>query len=250
MNLAAFRGAKRAAGAGLLALFMFGSGVTGAAAASLRVSPVLIDVVAPGAAAALRLRNGGQRPTHAQIRVFRWEQVGGQERLVPTNDVVASPPIVQLQPGKEYVVRVVRLSKRPVRSEESYRLLVDELPQPKGSIGGAVNLAVRQSIPVFFGPNDRSAPPLDWSVERAGDQVSVVVRNGGNRRARISELALAAGGRRASFGDGLVGYALAGSTMRWTLPGRSNIASGSGKVGISAQTDLGPITSAASVRPR
>jgi len=74
------------------------------------------------------LRNEGTTPINAQIRVFRWSLVNGQEKLEPTDDVVASPPSVTLTPKGQYIARIVRVSKQPVAGEESYRLLVDQLP--------------------------------------------------------------------------------------------------------------------------
>jgi fimbrial chaperone protein len=63
-----------------------------ACAASLQVAPVLLDIAAPAAAAMVTLRNTGATPIATQIRVFRWVQEEGRERLEPTADVVASPP--------------------------------------------------------------------------------------------------------------------------------------------------------------
>ena len=60
-----------------------------AGAGSLQIEPVLIDVTAPGAASAVTLRNEGTTPINAQIRVFRWSLINGQEKLEPTEDVFA-----------------------------------------------------------------------------------------------------------------------------------------------------------------
>ena len=75
---------------------------------------------------------------------------GGKEVLSPTNDVVASPPAMKLQPNQEITVRLVRKAKRPVRSgKECYRVLVDQLPTKKPG-GGTVGFVIRQSIPLCF----------------------------------------------------------------------------------------------------
>ena len=87
------------------ALFAFACGP--AAAGSLQVEPVLLDVTAPGAASTVTLRNEGTQPINAQIRVFRWSLVDGQEKLEPTDAVVASPPSVTLTPKGQYIARVV-----------------------------------------------------------------------------------------------------------------------------------------------
>lgn len=97
-------------------------------AASLRVAPVVLDLRAPTAASTIRIWNDARRPINVQIRVFRWVQRNGEDAYEQTNDVVASPPITTLRPGGENLVRIVRTSKRPVDGEESYRLVVDELP--------------------------------------------------------------------------------------------------------------------------
>src|SRR4051812_23852746 len=140
-----------------------------ASAGSLQIEPVLIDITAPGAASTVTLRNEGATPINAQIRVFRWSLVDGQEKFEPTEDVVASPPSVSLTPKTQYIARIVRVTKRPVTGEESYRLLVDQLPDLSQQKNGAVNLLVRYSIPVFFGASDKKAPAVSWSVAVKGD---------------------------------------------------------------------------------
>ncbi|MFZ0495263.1 MAG: fimbria/pilus periplasmic chaperone [Methylocella sp.] len=146
VTIAPTRKISRAFGVLLLPAWFAASG---ASAASLQAAPVLLEVVAPAAAATVTLRNNGAKPIATQVRVFRWIQEAGVERLEPTEDVVASPPAVELQPGEDYVARVVRVTKKPVEGEEAYRLFVDELPEaPQGR--HTVNLVVRHSIPLFF----------------------------------------------------------------------------------------------------
>lgn len=97
-----------------------------AAAASLQVTPILVDVAAEGAAAtSVTLKNSSGKPVNAQLRVFRWTQANGQDQYEETTDVAASPPMVTMKPNGEYVIRVVRTSRAPVHGEESYRLVAD-----------------------------------------------------------------------------------------------------------------------------
>ena len=222
-----------------------------ASAGSLQVEPVLVDVTAPGAASTLTLRNEGATPINAQIRVFRWSLVDGQEKLEPTDDVVASPPSVTLTPKGQYIARVVRVSKQPVMGEESYRLLIDQLPDLSQQKNGAVNLLVRYSIPVFFGAPDKKSPTVAWSLAIKGDKITLIARNNGERRLRISALNLRdANGKSISFGNGLAGYALGQSTKSWTAPGSARGFATNGSASISAQSDNGPIQAVASVTGR
>jgi fimbrial chaperone protein len=214
-------------------------------AGSLQIEPVLIDVAAPGAASTVSLRNDGAAPINAQIRIFRWSQVDGKERLEPTDDVVASPPAVALAPKANYVARIVRVTKRPISGEESYRVLIDQLPAPTQQRGNAVNLLVRYSIPVFFGASDRRDPAVAWSVTVSGNKVKVTARNDGDRRIRIASLNIRnAKGKTVSFGKGLVGYVLGKSTADWTVPAGGFVAEGA--ISINAQSDTGSVDTVAS----
>jgi fimbrial chaperone protein len=232
---------KTAAAAVLLA-----AAFSPAQAGSLQVEPVTLDVTAPGAASTITLHNSSSTPIHAQIRVFRWSLVNGEEKLEPTNDVVASPPSVTLAPNAKNLARVVRVAKAPVVGEESYRLLVDQLPDLSQQKNGAVNLMVRYSLPVFFGAANKKSPTLAWSVAVKGDKVTLAAHNTGDRRLRISALTVKDGsGRSISLGTGLAGYALGQSTKSWIIPGRGFAASGSAS--ISAQSDGGPVQAVASI---
>jgi fimbrial chaperone protein len=219
-----------------------------AGAASLQVEPVLVEVAAPGAASTVTLRNEGATPITAQIRVYRWSQADGQEKLEPTDDVVASPPAATLAPGSKHVVRIVRVARGPAPREESYRLFVDQLPNVAQQRNGSVNLIVRHSIPVFFRAQDPGAASIAWSTEISKRNLIVTARNTGGRRLRIAALKVSdEKGSNVTFADGLVGYALAGSTMRWSTPlgGRSF---GGGQVSVSAQGDTGPIHATAPLK--
>lgn len=215
-------------------------------AASLSVAPISVEVLAPGATTTFTLRNDSERPLDTQIRVFRWTQVDGEEKLVPSTDVVASPPLVSIQPKADYTVRIVRVTKTPVVGEESYRLLVDELPDPARRRNAAVNIVLRYSIPIFFVAGESSEAKLSWTIQPKGGRAYLVAINSGDRRVRISRLQIRdAAGKTVSFGDGLAGYALGRSTMRWLVPRTTGAFGLNGLVTVSAQGDLGPIVASA-----
>jgi len=220
-----------------------------ARAGSLQVEPILVDVTAPGAASTVTLHNAGTTPINAQVRVFRWSMINGEEKLEPTDEVVASPPSVTLAPDGKYIARIVRVSKQPVVGEESYRLLVDQLPDLAQQKNGSVSLMVRYSIPVFFGAANKKNPTVTWSLAVKGDKVTIMARNTGDRRLRIAGLTLRdQQGKSIKLGDGLNGYALGQSTKTWTVPGHGFAARGSAT--ISGLSDGGPIQAAATIASR
>ncbi|RUV68975.1 MAG: molecular chaperone [Mesorhizobium sp.] len=208
-------------------------------AASLRVAPVVLDLRAPTAASTIRIWNDARRPINVQVRVLRWTQQNGEDTYQTTNDVVASPPITTLRPGGENLVRIVRTSKRPVDGEESYRLVVDELPDPSRRVAGTVVLVVRHSIPVFFATTDAPGASPSWSVQQRRGGYLVTVRNRGSMRLKISNLALSSGGRAVARREGLVGYALGNSTAKWFVPATGRGRPSGGSVSISADSEAG-----------
>ena len=218
-------------------------------ASSVQVKPTLVDVIAPGAASIVKLRNQGTTPETVQIRIFRWTQTNDQDTLATTQDVVASPPAVTLAPNTDYVARVVRVSKQPVVGEEAYRMLVDVLPDSARSRSGVVEFLVRQSIPVFFASPERTPPAVDWTIARRGQHLYLIAHNKGDSRLRISALSLSdAHGNKVSFGAGLVGYVLGRSTMRWVVPAGGGRLSLKAAISLSAQGNEGAIHATAAVQ--
>jgi fimbrial chaperone protein len=211
-------------------------------AASLQVAPVLVEVPAPGTASTLKLRNEGTKPLDAQIRIFRWTQVDGADQLTPTDDVAASPPLASLRPGTDYTVRVVRTSKEPVAREESYRLLIDELPAPNTGSAATVNIDLRYSIPVFFTVAGGAPPKLTFDLQQRAGKPTIVVSNAGDRRVRLAKLKFTDGkGAVANFGDGLAGYVLGHSSRSFDVPPSARGFGSGGVVSLSALSDAGPI---------
>ncbi len=193
----------------------------GAEAASLGVTPVTVSRIAPAGAGALTLTNNGTRPINVQIRVFRWQQQGSSETLVPTTDVVVSPPMTVLTPGMHYTVRVVRIARTPVVGEESYRVFVDELPDLSVRTPNTVRLVLRYSIPVFFAASDAAPARVAWDVRYHGGQFSLAAVNSGATRMQVAGVSLKdAAGATYTIADGLVGYVLGGSAMKWNLRAR------------------------------
>lgn len=217
-------------------------------AASLQVSPVSLELPASVKASQLTLHNLGDAPIDAQIRVFHWTQQDGEERLTPSSDLVASPPAATLSPGQDYTVRVVRVSEKPVDSEESYRLLVDELPQSSPQPGKNVNFVVRYSIPIFFA-HTNTDPQLVWTAYSQNGRLVLRVRNDGARHIRISALSVESpSGASISFGSGLVGYVLAHSATRWTGPAAPKGMIPGTTLRITAQGDNGEISATAAMQ--
>jgi len=230
-----------------LAMLVLGSGQ--AMASSLQVTPVRIQVETPAAASTITVSNPGDAPLAAQLRIFKWTRVNGEDTLEPTKDVVASPPLARLAPGQPYVVRIIRVNKKPVDGEETYRLLVDEIPNPQAlapSFGP--RFAIRHSIPVFF-TDPAANPKLSWAAVIKKGKLILEARNEGGRRVRISALKVTNGsGAPLSFGDGFLDYVFARSSEQWTATVPLKGFAPGGNITILAQGDKGLIKATAKIQ--
>ena len=202
---------------GILVLLVMARGVI---AASLQVSPTSIFIAAERTASGLTLSNGGTQPLHAQVRVFLWSQANGEERLEATTDVAISPPMLELPPGAQQLVRVIRLTPPPADVEQSYRIIVDELPEGRAAVEGqGLQFVLRYSIPVFLSPlNPAISPLLHTTLSYENGETFLEVGNQGNGHAQLSDLALVRADNRQLIAPGLSGYVLPGQRRRWLLP--------------------------------
>lgn len=184
-----------------------------ALAAGLQISPISITIPADKRADEVWLRNTSTEVVHAQVRVYHWSQAEGEDVLVPDQHMVASPPMVQLQPGQQQLVRLVRVGplSAPAVNERTYRVLIDELPIQRTAAKAGLDFVFRYSVPVFIAGTAPAQPQLDWSVQEADGQAWLRVANSGTSRAQLANIEYTPhGGQTVMAMNGLAGYVLAG----------------------------------------
>lgn len=236
---------KPRANPSLLVLAALVLSITGGAhAASLQVAPTSVVVQARENASGLTLSKTGNANLHAQVRVYRWTQVDGEDRLEETREVAVSPPMIKLAAGAQQLVRIIRLGA-PGQAEASYRVIVDELPVDAGGDGGAakpgLQFALRYSVPVFLMPAGAGgvAPDLHARMVDDGGRRWLEVRNAGTGHAQLADLDFVdVAGHRTSVGAGLAGYVLAGQARRWPLPAALDDAGGRFEARINGEADV------------
>ncbi|MFI5444135.1 molecular chaperone [Polaromonas sp. UC242_47] len=202
-----------------------------ASAASLQVAPISLEFSPKEQAQSIWLSNTGTAPVRAQERVQQWTQTAEGDQLAPTRELVASPPVVEIAPGDRQMIRIIRLQGGVPAREESYRLIVDELPSagvagPSGAAPAGLQFLLRYSVPVFVSPVEPlpvTGKPSDISALSASLQSGppapvLTIVNHGTQRVKISQLVhVDKQGRRTTLVPGLLGYVLAGQRMQWPL---------------------------------
>ncbi|SAL42151.1 exported fimbriae-related chaperone [Caballeronia peredens] len=195
-------------------------------AGSLQVSPIRVDLSAEQPAAVMKLHNRGTEPITAQVRVFGWSQTLDEDRLDDAQGIVASPPIISIPAGGDQTVRILRTNREAPKGEETYRLLVDEIPETQTAHTTGVRMQLRYSVPVFAGAPDGSRlPKVAFTLEHAGQPgdakaTRLVLRasNADSAHAQLCQVRIEwPDGRTTEVAPGLLGYTLAHATRQWPI---------------------------------
>ncbi|HEY6817555.1 MAG TPA: fimbria/pilus periplasmic chaperone [Croceibacterium sp.] len=197
------------------AVALTGVSVGPAHASGLQVEPTSVTIAERSEE--MWLINTGDAPLQAQVRVYRWVQDAEGERLEPTEDLLASPPMAQLAPGSRRLVRLVSTGAKSC--EDTFRLAIDELPAPQSETAG-LRYVMHYSVPVFVTPErcEAMAPQLSWRIETRGPEARLVVDNGGTMHAQLADLTfIDPNGQRTPLTPGLLGYVLAEAQMGFAL---------------------------------
>lgn len=192
---------------------------TPAQAGHFSVSPVRIYMGARERATAVTLTNEGDTELVMQADIYQWRQHSdGQDELVLSEDMILSSPIVKLAPRSRQVVRLALLRPRPQGKEETFRLIVRELPEALPSDDSVkLRIAMAFSMPVFVSPPGAKRE-LQCVVERdPGAGARAVCENQGTAYAQPVDFVLqgASGQALASSPNG--GYVLPGIRRAFDL---------------------------------
>ncbi|MNZ14319.1 hypothetical protein D3C78_312370 [compost metagenome] len=190
-------------------------------AASIRLSPVSIEILNDQSASSISLYNQSNESTDLQVRVFEWRQNAGQDQLIPTDEIAVSPPFLKLQPNDSYNLRVVRINPAPVSGEQTYRIIIDELPKPidNRKADQGINVLLRSSLPLFV-VNKDAITKLTWSIQQEQNTSSLMISNVGNRHALLNNLTLVDVTENKSYAikvNTVNGYILAGKARSFNI---------------------------------
>ena len=177
-------------------------------AAGFDARPVTIETRG-GNVASITMTNPGDRKIYLQNSVHEWRQdPSGRDVLSESAAAIISPPGMWIQPGATYNLRI---QLPPASDRElAFRVILQQLPDKSEIQAGRIVFAVTQSLPAFAEP---AQPTPALLRARLIDPRHLLISNEGGRRARLADIK--ADGQM--VGPGLVGYALAHSSVRVAL---------------------------------
>lgn len=207
-------------------------GGVGACAASLEVSPLLLEVPPGTNIATYRLRNSSDVEVGVQVTAYSWKQSDTNDEMTPAENLMIVPAIVSVPAGQEQLVRVALRAERPDR-ELSYRVHFQELPARSQEGAVVVQTLLRLNVPLFFVSSSGKRTYEAQLVADNESEMAVVIANTGSRFLRVSQLTLrSADGKVIAAKSGPL-YVLPGATRKWLLESKKDVNRG----GAAAQSE-------------
>jgi len=188
--------------------------------ASFRVAPVRINLDRETKSIALTVQNEDEEKLTVQVDAMEWSQdESGEDVYKPTKDIVFFPKMINVEKGKERVIRVGYDGKADEK-EKTYRLFLEELPEPPKPNQTYVSMVIRMGIPIFISP---ATEVRESSIERTSmskGKLEVTVRNNGNSHIMVDKIKAVgsdAAGANVFTTEASGWYILAGHTVSYPV---------------------------------
>lgn len=199
------------------------------AAAQALISPVVVLFGPRQKIATVRITLSDQasRPMRLQAQLLQWRQdLHGNAVTQPSEDLIVTPRIAELQPGQQQVLRVALRGSLPAESEMAYRLVLEDVGElPRVELEGAsVSIRMAYDLPVMVPPRGPVVTGLRWRPCPAGpapgavSAVCVQLANAGNRHVKVQSITIAGEGWQESLKLKEAEAVLSGTERQWTIP--------------------------------
>jgi fimbrial chaperone protein len=209
-----------------------------AQAGAFVVSPVRVTLSNKQKVASLTVVNQGAEKTTIQLEALAWSQdEHGKDVLVPTKNILANPPVFTLEPNAKQVIRLGLRKPSIGINEESYRLILQEVPPPlkEGFMG--LSVALRMSVPIFVMPTEPIKPAMLWQLKLGAEGLKLLGENQGLGHVQVLSLELYPQEKPPLFNKQAVSYLLPQQKREWPINNKT--LSVGMPVLLKAQTDVG-----------
>ena len=190
-----------------------------AAASTLSVAPVRIELSPTVSTAVLTLRNPDDAPVTVQATPAAWSQQDQQDQLADTHDVLVTPPLFTIPPKGHQIVRVALLRKPDTSRELDYRLVLAEIPPPGTPESTGLRFALRITMPVFVAAPVPTAPDLTWQHSWLADgTLRIEAHNNGTAHIQVIDFDVQTADQAARVvHTDAARYLLPGSSAHWEI---------------------------------
>lgn len=154
-----------------------------------RVTPIRLDFDKEAKSAVITVSNDSADKVHLQIKAMEWVQdAEGKDKYNDTSDIVYFPKIMVLEKNEEKILRA-GIKTAALEKEKTYRLFIEEIPEPSKAEGAKVAIALRFGVPIFVKPQKEETKGEIEKLEMSkGGALKAVVKNSGNVHFMISSI--------------------------------------------------------------
>ena len=162
-----------------------------AAAGVWRVIPILLEFDQKTRSGVITLHNEGENKVSLQINSMAWSQdSAGKDQYLDDAELIFFPRLLTIEPGKSQVLRV-GLQIPATAVEKTYRLFIEEIPEPrKAEQGATIAIALRFGVPIYAAPLMSEVRGEFAEATLAKGTVATVIKNSGNVHFRIQSVQL------------------------------------------------------------
>jgi len=148
--------------------------------ANFSVSPVRIFFDSKNRITILTIKNESEEKLTLQLRAYKWQQdEEGKDIYLPTKDIIFFPKIFKIQNDEEKLIRI-GTKIPPGRHEKTYRLYIEEIPEPHTIETTAVRILLKVGVPVFISPLKTVTKGSIEKVEMRNGSLFITAKNEGN----------------------------------------------------------------------
>jgi fimbrial chaperone protein len=210
-----------------------------------RVTPIRLDLGRQAKSGVITIINEAADKLQVQLKAFEWTQdAEGKDHYAETNDILFFPRILIFDKAEERIVRAgIRMPA--VAAEKTYRLFIEEIPEPKKAEGANVAIAIRFGVPIFVRPVKEEAKGEIEKIGMAQGTVQARVKNTGNVHFIVQSVGVK--GRNAKgeaiFSKELGGwYLLAGASRTYATPLPQDVCADVARIAVEVKTDKATLT--------
>lgn len=191
-------------------------------ASNISVEPTTVILTPKNTVQSITVANADVQPLLLQIQSMAWTQMNGLDSYQNTQDLLISPPIVNIPPGEERIIRIGFINQAfPLKAERPYRIFLQQVLTDKETHlinSDKIKVALRIGIPVFIEPQTNPQPQLIWkrTVSKNGE-IFLSANNIGTKHVKINAIQIKDANNKTFLLDDFK-YILPNSTQYWTLP--------------------------------
>lgn len=195
-----------------------------AKASVYEVTPTQLTLSSKQIVGIAKLTNRSHETGLLQLSLLDWQQSYGKDVYQISHDILLTPPIFKLPPGKTQLIRFALRHPVFLAEQKTYRLHIKEVEQPRQKkLGQALYFIMDISLPLFVQP-EHMVERFVWSAKSIDTKhLKLRLYNDGNISLFVSQWQLLAR-ETAPIKQSTFAYVLPHQSHNWIVSAKTSMA--------------------------